>query len=254
MQSVRNRPGGVKQKMVAKMATCHAQRPVYCRGLCRRCYEKWLRRHNPEYAEKQRENCRQWCRQNKAEKRASDAAYRCKQDPHRRWANRLRNQYGITPNEYEFILRAQGGVCAICRNSPPPDRHLHIDHNHITGHIRGLLCFRCNFGLSYFKESATEFQRASRYLHLDGQQLKGLEGLVNSRVQTEQNRKASDEAILVATIDANPIRARYMSNGDRVSIRDLHQAQGRRICEIVKMFPQYGRLTIARAAHSTVNV
>jgi Recombination endonuclease VII. len=44
---------------------------------------------------------------------------------------------------YERLLAEQGGVCAICGN-PPKTRRLHVDHDHKTGRVRGLLCYRCN--------------------------------------------------------------------------------------------------------------
>lgn len=63
----------------------------------------------------------------------------------------LLERYGITQADYERILAAQGGGCAICRkkrarptkkNPNPP--HLPVDHDHKTGAIRGILCKRCN--------------------------------------------------------------------------------------------------------------
>ena len=47
---------------------------------------------------------------------------------------------------YERLFAEQGGVCAICGN-PPKTRRLHIDHEHSTNRVRGLLCFRCNNAL-----------------------------------------------------------------------------------------------------------
>src|SRR5437667_108661 len=55
-------------------------------------------------------------------------------------------QLGVTDAEYDRLLAAQGGGCAICGN-PPKTRRLHADHDHKTGHVRGLLCHRCNRAL-----------------------------------------------------------------------------------------------------------
>ena len=55
-------------------------------------------------------------------------------------------QYNISVEQYEELLIAQNGVCAIC-GSPPGRRRLAVDHSHITGRIRGLLCDQCNLGL-----------------------------------------------------------------------------------------------------------
>ena len=55
-------------------------------------------------------------------------------------------QLGVTDEDYARLLAAQGGGCAICGN-PPKTRRLHVDHDHKTGRVRGLLCHRCNRAL-----------------------------------------------------------------------------------------------------------
>lgn len=54
--------------------------------------------------------------------------------------------YGITGDDYEALLKRQGGKCAICR-ARPRSKRLAVDHNHTTGAVRGLLCSRCNHEL-----------------------------------------------------------------------------------------------------------
>lgn len=61
----------------------------------------------------------------------------------RMWASRLAYVYGVTPEEYWRVYEFQGGVCAIC-GSPPGERKLHLDHDHDTFLVRGLLCPSCN--------------------------------------------------------------------------------------------------------------
>lgn len=61
-------------------------------------------------------------------------------------------QLGIDDAEYERMLVSQGGGCAICGN-PPKTRRLHVDHNHRTARVRGLLCFRCNRALPTYTTS-----------------------------------------------------------------------------------------------------
>jgi hypothetical protein len=55
----------------------------------------------------------------------------------------LTRKYNITEAEYEKILKHQDGVCYIC-GQKPTKRRLAVDHDHVTGVVRGLLCFRCN--------------------------------------------------------------------------------------------------------------
>lgn len=52
----------------------------------------------------------------------------------------------VSDADYEAMLTAQGGGCAICHR-PPKTRRLHIDHDHKTLTVRGLLCHRCNRNL-----------------------------------------------------------------------------------------------------------
>lgn len=61
--------------------------------------------------------------------------------------NNLR-KYGLTPEDYDLMLTAQGAACAICRTrDTAPHPNFHVDHDHQTGRIRGLLCWRCNVRL-----------------------------------------------------------------------------------------------------------
>lgn len=69
----------------------------------------------------------------------------------------------ITLDEYEQMLCEQGGLCAICKAEPNGTR-LHIDHCHVTGKIRGLLCMKCNQGLGQFMDRPNLLERARLYL------------------------------------------------------------------------------------------
>jgi len=71
-------------------------------------------------------------------------------------------QLGVTDADYERMLAAQGDGCAICGN-PPRTRRLHVDHDHKTGAVRGLLCFRCNRFLASWM-TREWLQAADRYL------------------------------------------------------------------------------------------
>src|SRR3990167_5597356 len=65
----------------------------------------------------------------------------------------LRVNFNISMEFYESMFRGQNGGCAICKKQNTDGRRLHVDHDHKTGRIRGLLCYRCNSGLGYFKDS-----------------------------------------------------------------------------------------------------
>jgi Pyruvate/2-oxoacid:ferredoxin oxidoreductase delta subunit len=80
--------------------------------------------------------------------------------PNERWYN-LKRLYGITRAEYEALLAAQDGKCAICgRASKKP---LAVDHNHVTRQVRGLLCQGCNIAVGVCEKEGIA-ERAIAYL------------------------------------------------------------------------------------------
>lgn len=74
----------------------------------------------------------------------------------------LRKTYGITLEDYNYMVTEQNGMCAICKKHV--DKGLCVDHNHLTGKIRGLLCRTCNAGLGNFYEDLNLFTEAQSYL------------------------------------------------------------------------------------------
>lgn len=85
-----------------------------------------------------------------------------KSDP--RHSKYILDTYGITGEQYEAILAAQGGVCFICE-APPRSKRLAVDHNHVTDEVRGLLCRRCNHRLLGSAHDETRIlTRAIEYL------------------------------------------------------------------------------------------
>lgn len=87
----------------------------------------------------------------------------------RDWA--LQRKFGIDATEYDKMLKAQNGRCAICGNAETffnrgkkEKQALSVDHCHDTGKVRGLLCVRCNRGLGYFRDRPEFLRRAIEYL------------------------------------------------------------------------------------------
>lgn len=77
---------------------------------------------------------------------------------------KLASAYKMTPEDYESRLQLQSGKCAICKGGPEPRVNFDVDHNHATGHIRGLLCRRCNLALGLFGDDTTAAKRLIGYL------------------------------------------------------------------------------------------
>ena len=73
---------------------------------------------------------------------------------------KLQARYGISLDEYEGMARRQNGVCAVCEVSGK----LHVDHEHETGRVRGLLCGSCNRALGLLKDNVDSLKKAIDYL------------------------------------------------------------------------------------------
>lgn len=70
--------------------------------------------------------------------------------------------YGITSLQYEAMKLKQGG-CGICGKVLRVKKYC-VDHDHVTGKVRGLLCSRCNKGLGYFGDNLAGIKKAYEYL------------------------------------------------------------------------------------------
>jgi len=71
--------------------------------------------------------------------------------------------------DYAAMLERQAGVCAICRRPPKVGgRRLHVDHDHRTGRVRGLLCFTCNRYILGKYATVAKLRAAADYLERGG--------------------------------------------------------------------------------------
>ena len=82
----------------------------------------------------------------------------------------LKSDFGISIYTYQDMLEKQGGVCAVCKGPEIVMRNgvplmLAVDHDHVTGKVRGLLCSACNLGLGIFKDSTSTLKAAIEYLN-----------------------------------------------------------------------------------------
>lgn len=92
-----------------------------------------------------------------------------------KWKGGSLAKYGLCRTAYDEIFKVQHGVCAVC-GKPPSKIKLSIDHDHTTGGVRGLLCFRCNFGMGWFQSDVGRLQKLIEYItnQKDYRQLFGL--------------------------------------------------------------------------------
>ena len=75
-------------------------------------------------------------------------------------ASHLKRNYGLDEAALRALIDAQGGLCALCQERPAQ----HVDHDHITGAVRGVLCFNCNGGLGQFRDRPDGMRAAIDYL------------------------------------------------------------------------------------------
>lgn len=109
------------------------------------------RRQTEEGAQAHRESSKRWREANNERHKDNNANWR----------------YGLTHGEYDAMLAAQSGKCAICKTTEPGTGVVRfaIDHCHTSGKIRGLLCSNCNRGLGYFKDDPARIRRAIDYVN-----------------------------------------------------------------------------------------
>ena len=80
--------------------------------------------------------------------------------------NKLKRKYDITLDDYGKMLQEQNSSCAICFVKAEDERNkiLCVDHNHLTGEVRSLLCNGCNTAIGLLKENQEVILRAAEYL------------------------------------------------------------------------------------------
>ncbi len=141
------------------------------------------REYQRQYYAKNKEKIKatsvQWAKANPEKIRAKSRAYKQKAtDNSRRWRkenperhkqNRtkqlLKSRYNWTPQQFEIEFEKQHRCCAICKATKPGTTHnWHVDHDHKTGVVRGILCHHCNTLLGYAKDNCTTLLAAVEYL------------------------------------------------------------------------------------------
>lgn len=85
-------------------------------------------------------------------------------DKERNRDRRLQAEFGLTGDQYAGLAESQHNACAICRRPCRTNRRLAVDHDHVTGQVRGLLCGSCNNGLGRFRDDPELLRSAAAYL------------------------------------------------------------------------------------------
>jgi len=141
---------------------CGGDKERQDRQHCNKCIEKRRGQNKARYDENIADGVCARCGGIREEKEFRD----CRECRDRRRGRVLGRLYGITDEEYEELAAQQGWACWICgeKAGKGPGKKLHVDHNHKTGKVRGLLCSSCNGGLGSLHDSMELLKRAIEYL------------------------------------------------------------------------------------------
>lgn len=125
---------------------------------CKKCQAEYSRQYRVKNPEKVARSSKMWKENNPG------------RTEHLNFKSHLKQTYGLTVEQYEQMVMAQGGKCAICGHPPDPAssiikfRRLHVDHNHVTGKVRELLCHCCNAGIGHFEEDPSRLEAGAAYV------------------------------------------------------------------------------------------
>jgi hypothetical protein len=103
----------------------------------------------------------------------------------------LNDLYGITSQEYTFLLQQQNNKCACCGVDQGDVASFNVDHDHSNGDVRGLLCRRCNLGIGQLGDKVDGLLAAIAYLQ--NQAARTQEALYYFRTKSEALLFARDQ-------------------------------------------------------------
>lgn len=133
--------------------------------------ERWLTRKNSEkYRETLRLKRELYASDPEHRKRVLEKQAKWRKTNPKRGRHASVKRYGITLSQFDDMVQRQGGVCAICRLEPLAGIKKHcqgfyVDHDHVTGEVRGLLCTNCNQGIGHLKDDVERLRSAIEYLN-----------------------------------------------------------------------------------------
>lgn len=119
---------------------------LYCSRLCKT--KDGSQRHEKRFPERARQRSR-----------AFEARH-----PNRSKHYMLKHHYGLTRNEFDAILKGQNNLCKLCQLPFATDEMPHVDHDHKTKKVRGLLHRKCNIAIGMFNDDSALCRLAADYL------------------------------------------------------------------------------------------
>lgn len=140
---------------------CHESKPLDAFGVDRSTKDGLNRRCRECTNSSSREKNQKWRKANPEKRREQSRKYRAA-EPEKVRRSQRKSRYKITEQAYVSIVESQCGVCDICHQ--PFNGKPHLDHDHATGRVRGLLCHGCNLGIGLLGDDPVRLESALEYL------------------------------------------------------------------------------------------
>jgi hypothetical protein len=135
----------------------------YVRSECRECAALIRREWYAKNPEPCKAAARKWSKNNPEKRNESKRQrYHNNKQKHKNYV--LKRSYGIPLSEFNRLVELQNGCCAICGGPPRSKPSFCVDHDHVTGKVRGLLCSPCNSALGFLNDDFSLTIRAADYL------------------------------------------------------------------------------------------
>lgn len=136
---------------------------------CAACSNKRSTLWKKENKDKVKAQRNEWNKQNPEKVKS----YRKKVEPEQIRQYIIKREYNLSWEEYQKLYVEFKGLCGICAKplsliKTNSEHTAHIDHDHLTGKVRGILCRSCNRGIGYLNDSPERLQKAATYLETYG--------------------------------------------------------------------------------------
>lgn len=146
------------EKSIEKFGLDGSNKDGY-RYKCKECFNANARKfakNNPEIIKARNLKQKEWRKEYYSSEKGIEVSRRA----------HLKRSFNLTLEQYNKLLEAQEGVCAICEKQEMNNvnKVLCVDHCHVTGEIRGLLCGTCNLGIGGLKDSIPLVIKSLKYL------------------------------------------------------------------------------------------
>lgn len=152
----------------------NAERKDYLKEIGKKRWEEkkeelkeYKKRYNLKNKDIIKERRKEYYQQNKEVIKERVSNYR-KENPYKIREAQLKCKFGIDLDEYTDLLIKQDNKCAICKSDDTgriDHKYFHVDHDHKTGNVRGLLCSKCNSAIGLLNDDVGILKNAINYLN-----------------------------------------------------------------------------------------